>query len=115
MLIYGQKPMIQLSNITGRLGNQMFLFAFAYNQAKKLGVDRYFQDPEYFKDSQADIKAIFGQNVPPKMDMVAIHYRQTDYIGHDFYVNLSETDYYQKAMDLFPSDTKFLVFSDEPE
>jgi len=37
---------------------------------------------------------------------------EPNYKDNPFYVNLSETDYYEKAIKLFPVD-KFLVFSDD--
>lgn len=106
--------MIELSKITGRLGNQLFLFAFAYNYARQCGIDRYFQDPIYFRESEGEIKFILQQGIPERTDMVAIHYRQGDYVNNPLYTNLSETSYYDDAMALFP-DEDFLVFSDDIE
>ncbi len=107
--------MIPISNITGRLGNQMFQFAFVYDYARKHGIDRYFQDPKFFQHFPDEIKSIFQEGIGGQVDMVAIHVRRGDYVGHNFYVDLmNETTYYEDAMELFP-DSKFVVFSDDIE
>jgi hypothetical protein len=97
----------------GRLGNQMFQFAFMYTYSKKFETDYYFQDPSWFDEFKEDIKVLYGQNIVP-IDQVAIHVRRGDYVGNPFYVQLWKTDYYKKAMELFPNE-KFLVFSDDIE
>ena len=103
-----------MHKITGRLGNQMFQFAFLYDWTRKHDVDRYVQDPKYFQHYTDEILYIFREGVPRQTDMVAIHVRRGDYVNHNFYINLSETTYYEDAMDLFP-DADFLVFSDDIE
>jgi hypothetical protein len=109
--------MIPLWKIGGKLGNQMFQFAFCYAKAKEMGTDFYFQDPKYFIKYANEIKALFGDATFHNVDMidkVSLHVRRGDYVGNDFYVNLFRTDYYQKAMAEFPG-AKFLVFSDDIE
>ncbi len=107
--------MIPITNITGRLANQMFLFAFAYNYSIEHDIDRYFQDPKFFEDNADEIKAVFQEGISAKpIDMVAIHVRRGDYVNHHFYVDLMATNYYEKAMELFPH-ADFLVFSDDIE
>lgn len=108
------KNMIPIEKITGRLGNQMFQYAFLYTNARKNGIDCYYQDPKFFQEVADDIKQIFRQDIYAKTDMVAIHVRRGDYVGHHFYVDLSSTEYYRKAMELFP-DKDFIVFSDDIE
>jgi len=105
--------MIPIHKLTGRLGNQMFQFAFMYSYAKKYDNDYYFQDAEWFRDVDLDIKSIYSQNIVP-IDQVAIHVRRGDYVGNPFYVQLWKTNYYERAMELFPQE-KFLVFSDDIE
>lgn len=100
-----------LDKLFGRLGNRMFQMAFLYSYAKECGIDYYFQDPSYFEQYEGEIKYLFGKNIPPKLDMVAIHVRRGDYVGNNFYTNLMETPYYVDAMSLFP-DASFMVFSD---
>ncbi len=108
--------MISMDKITGRLGNQMFQFAFLYAHALENGLDKYYQDPKWFEGYEHEILSEFqnGLNGRDIIDMVAIHVRRGDYVGHDFYVDLSETSYYEDAMALFPNE-KFLVFSDDIE
>lgn len=115
--------MLQPSRIFGRLGNQMFQGAYIYAQMKR-GVipDIYVQDPAYFDDFKKEIKELYGYMIHENsVHCVAIHVRrgknpvnfnEPAYSENPFYVNLSETDYYKKAMALFP-DTKFIVFSDD--
>ena len=100
----------------------MFQGAFLYAEARRRGVDHYFQDPKYFEDYAEEIKQIFSGGIG-YLDQVGIHVRrganpinadEPKYSENPFYVNLCETDYYERAMALFPNDN-FLVFSDDPE
>ena len=103
-----QKP----SNIFGRLGNQMFQGAYIYAQMLD-GVigDIYVQDPKYFEKYKNQIVRLYGGGIG-YIDRVAIHVRRGDYVGNPFYVDLTKTDYYQRAIAEFPN-AKFLVFSDD--
>lgn len=102
-----------ISDITGRLGNQMFQFAALYAITREFGVDYYCQDPRWFEKYEFDIRKLFGENI--KYDhRVSIHVRRTDMTTNNFDINLSETDYYKKAMALFEKE-HFLVFSDDIE
>lgn len=106
--------MIPITKLSGRLGNQMFQFAYIFAQMKR-GIipDVYVQNPVYFDDYREDIKLLFGDGLS-KIDKVAIHVRRGDYVNNPFYVDLTQTDYYKKAMAEFP-DEKFMVFSDDIE
>lgn len=107
--------MIDITKITGRLGNQMFQYAFLYAEAKRRGIDRYYQSPEFFEGFTNDIKETFLEGVSnTPSEITAIHVRRGDYVGHHFYVDLMEDGYYQRAMAEFP-DSKFVVFSDDIE
>lgn len=106
--------MIPIQNITGRLGNQMFQYAFFYSYARNNSIDHYYQDPSFFEGREDEIKQIFQQGIDKPIDMVAIHVRRGDYVNNSFYIDLSYTNYYQEAMALFPH-TKFLVVSDDIE
>lgn len=107
--------MIPMWKLSGRLGNTMFQHAYLYSQARKGGIpDIYVQDEKYFEEFRDEIKSLFRQGIGDPIDMVAIHVRRGDYVNNPFYVDLTETDYYEKAMDLFPND-QFLVFSDDIE
>ena len=109
-----------IHELWGRLGNNMFQFAFIYAYAKENSTDIYFQDPKYFEKYANEIKAIFGDLTWTGEDFlkiggvepVSLHVRRGDYAGNSFYVDLSSTDYYQRAMAEFPG-RKFLVFSDD--
>lgn len=108
--------MIEMYKLSGRLGNQMFQFAYLTSQMLKDEIDDVFvQSEEYFKYHAKEIKTLYGQGIG-SVDKVAIHVRRGDYITthRHFYVNLMETSYYQDAMALFPGQ-KFLVFSDDIE
>lgn len=113
--------MIPIEKITGRLGNKMFQFAYIYSQFKEGNIpDIYLQDSKYFEKYEKEIKEMFGEGIG-YLDFVSIHVRrgsnptnldEPNYSENPFYVNLCETDYYEKAIALFPVD-KFLVFSDD--
>ncbi len=103
--------------IFGRLGNSMFQYAFIYAWAKEHGTDIYLQDPKYFEKYANEIKALFGDATWQGLDLidyVSIHVRRGYYVGNSFYIDLTQTDYYQKAMGEFPNRS-FLVFSDDIE
>lgn len=105
--------MVQPSKLFGRLGNSMFQYAFLYAYAKDHGVDYYFQDPAWFAGYEEDIKHLFSTGIV-KSDYVGIHVRRGDYVNNPFYVDLTKTDYYDRAMALFPG-AKFKIFSDDPK
>ena len=107
----------------GRFGNRMFQMAYIYAQFKEGKIpDIYIQDYRYFDKYREEIKRLFGKGIGELINKVAIHVRRAGnpvksnepaYSENPFYVNLSETDYYEKAMALFPNK-EFLVFSDDP-
>lgn len=115
--------MIKPEIITGRLGNKMFEIAYLYAQVRKgLIPDWYVQDIKHFKDYEQGIKMLFGTGIG-YLSQVGIHVRrganplnpsEPKYSFNPFYTNLSETDYYERAMAMFPNE-KFVVFSDDPE
>lgn len=106
--------MIPISNISGRLGNQMFQLAYIYARVRDgLIPDIYVQNSAYFEEYKDEIKKLFGEGIE-KIDMVGIHVRRGDYVDNPFYVDLMETPYYEDAMALFPKE-KFIVFSDNIE
>lgn len=109
-----QKIMVPITKYTGRLGNQMFQHAYLYAQMRK-GVipDIYLQDEKYFKEYAHEIRQMYGVG-RTNLDQVSIHVRRGDYVNNKFYVDLTKTDYYIRAMEQFP-DSEFLVFSDDIE
>lgn len=106
--------MIEMDKISGRTGNRMFQIAYIYGQMIKGSVpDIYVQDPDYFEHCRDQIKQLYGEGIIPN-SYVGIHVRRGDYVDNSFYVDLMKTDYYQKAMVMFPSE-KFMLFSDDVE
>lgn len=100
------------SKIFGRLGNNLFQGAFIYSKMLDGEIpDIYVQDPVYFDHHRDEIRKLYGQDITP-IKCVGIHVRRGDYINNSFYIDLMETDYYEKAMREFPS-ALFLVFSDD--
>lgn len=120
------------------MGNQMFLIATLYAIARDCkfplvdnSLGYYFQSPEHFINYESEIKAMFGDGIPKKTDMIAVHVRrggnpinpnEVNYSDNSFYVNLSETSYYERAMQKFVNDaggnlseSDFLIFSDDIE
>lgn len=95
----------------GGLGNLMFKQAYLYGQLLD-GVipDTYVQGEKYWKKHADFIRDAFDGDIGTT-DAVALHIRRGDYLqAHNFHVNLWETDYYQKAIALFPNEQKFIVF-----
>lgn len=106
--------MVNPDNIFGRLGNKMFQGAYIYSQFKDGNIpDIYVQDFSLFEKYEGDIKKLYGDGIG-FLPYVSIHVRRGDYVDNPFYVDLLKTDYYKRAIALFP-DKNFLVFSDDPE
>jgi len=96
--------------IMGGLGNRMFQFAYIYAQVRKgLIPDIYIQDFDYFKEFKEEIRQLYQKEIGKRKEFIALHIRRGDYVDNPFYVDLTKTDYYDKAMAQFP-DEKFLVF-----
>lgn len=106
--------MIEPWKLFGRLGNSMFQYAFLYSYARDKDIDFYFQNEKFFKNNEEAIRVLFSSGIPDPINKVAIHVRRGDYVNNPYYVDLMETDYYQRAMALFPN-SKFIVFSDDIE
>lgn len=94
----------------GGLGNLMFKQAYLISEMLDGHIpDVYLQDEKYFAHHAPDIRASFSEGIGAT-DKVAIHVRLGDYIGNSFHVDLTRTDYYQRAIAQFPPDTEFIVF-----
>lgn len=101
--------MTDLRTHFGGLGNRLFQLSYVYAQARKGEIpDIYVQDPRYFEPYQQEIRTLFADNLAP-LYMVSLHVRRGDYINNPYYVDLTQTDYYERAIEQFP-DAKFLVF-----
>lgn len=104
--------MIPIRNAVGGLGNILFKEAYLIGQLMEGNIpDLYLQDEKYFKKCSVFIQQKFGGNIG-FTDYNAIHVRLGDYVSSNFHTDLTQTDYYQRAVELFP-DKKFLVFSDD--
>lgn len=105
--------MVPIHQITGRLGNQMFNYAFLINYARMHGItDSYFpQDMEWFAENEDYIKALYSQDIG-SIDMVGIHVRRDDYLDPNRIQYALPLEYYKAAMSHFP-DAKFIVCSDD--
>lgn len=95
----------------GGLGNLMFKEAYLLGKVLDGEItDQYVQGELYWRKHKDVIKKQFSDGIVP-VDKVALHIRRGDYLNaHHFHVNLWETDYYKKAVALFPDDTQFIVF-----
>lgn len=72
--------------------------------------DIYVQDFHLWENWQEEVKNLFSKNIGPRTDYVSLHLRRGDYLkAKHFHFDLSETEYYQKAVSFFPTE-EFLVF-----
>lgn len=102
--------MIPVRQILGGLGNLMFKHAFLYAMMRRGQIpDVYVQDFGYFGDFKEEVRAMYQQGVYSHDPRIALHIRRGDYNDNSFYVDLTKTDYYDKAIDMFRNE-KFLVF-----
>lgn len=103
--------MLPIRKSIGGVGNLMFKQAYLYAQIAYGKIpDTYLQSEKYFTDIAPFIKEEFGKGIGPRADYIALHIRRGDYLkAKHFHTDLSETEYYQKAVKLFPKDD-FLVF-----
>jgi hypothetical protein len=70
--------------------------------------DVYLQSAKYWERHKETIRSHFGENIG-HTNAVALHIRRGDYLNNNFYADLWKTDYYKKAIALFPNE-KFIVF-----
>lgn len=106
--------MIPIHKIGGRLGNRMFQLAYIYGQMRRGAIpDIWVQHPEHFDDFREGVLEMFGGGPVHHHPYVSLHVRRGDYVFDPAFVNLSKTDYYERAIAMFPDD-KFMVFSDDP-
>ena len=101
--------MVEPRKIFGGLGNRMFQGAYIYSQFLDGNIpDIYLQDEKYFEKHKDKIKELYGIDII-KSDYISLHIRRGDYLGNKFYVDLTKTDYYDKAIAEF-SNEKFMIF-----
>lgn len=93
----------------GGLGNSMFQMAYIYAQMREGTIPNiYVQDYRLWEKYGAEIKAWYSKDIV-KSDYISLHIRRGDYKNNPYYVDLTQTDYYDKAIAMFPEE-KFLVF-----
>lgn len=112
-----------IRSVMGGLGNNLFQFAYLYARVKDGTIpDIYLQDPAYFEKYAEEIKGLLQDGIG-FIPFVSIHVRrgtnpsnpsEPAYADNPFYVNLSQTEYYERAINQFPK-ANFLVFSDDIE
>lgn len=95
----------------GGLGNLLFKEAYIWAQMRDGKIaDIYVQSSIYWQDYKEEIRQRFSSGIGYD-ERVALHIRRGDYLKvSQFHVCLWDTDYYKKAIKLFPENTKFLVF-----
>lgn len=94
----------------GGLGNLLFKQAYIWAQMREGNIpDVYLQSEKYFAKYRNEIKQMFAHGIT-RNDFVGLHIRRGDYMkATQFHTPLWQTDYYKKAVSLFPNE-KFLVF-----
>jgi len=106
--------MTNIEHFTGRLGSQMFYWAFIRSWCEENGWN-YEYLPNImvgtFTKHEKLIRGMFTPGIPPTIDRVSIHVRRTDYVGNPV-LYLLPLEYYRQAMAMFPGE-RFLVFSDD--
>jgi hypothetical protein len=113
------EPSFSYSEIPLTIGNDIILHGF-------------FQSEKYFKEYKLGLLRLFDTfpretitSVTPFINnimietgsnnLVSIHVRRGDYVGKgDFHTNLTDTDYYERAMNMF-EDSVFIFVSDDIE
>ena len=99
--------------------NGNFYKEFKLNPKVNYDLQGYFQSWKYFEHCKDTVDRFFYIDIPSwvtsqNKEYVSIHIRRGDYIHlSHIHTNLSETDYYRKAISYFDSNQKFQVYSDD--
>jgi hypothetical protein len=104
---------------------------FSFNKVPQISEDillkGYFQSEKYFKEYRKEILELFTlpEEIQNKVrekykdvlekNPISIHLRLGDYQGQPSFHPVQKMSYYNRAMDLMPSDSIYLVFSDDIE
>ena len=90
---------------------------FNLQKNKNYDLKGYFQSYKYFGDYKEIFLKYFELNreytIIPNDNVISIHVRRGDYINLQHIHPILEFEYYKKAMEHFPNDSTFLVFSDD--
>lgn len=101
--------MLPVRQQIGGLGNLMFKQAYILGQFLDGKIpDVYLQSTKYWETHKEEIKATFSEGIGND-DRIGIQIRRGDYVNNSFYVDLTDTDYYEKAIVMFPGE-RFLIF-----
>jgi hypothetical protein len=101
--------MRNITDFTGRLGNQMFMYAFIHAERRRRGVDPHFPNsPEFAGEYLEEVIQQFRGGIGPRDDRVSIHVRRGDFLHKQMMLTL-DAYYYKCAVSLFPH-SRFLVF-----
>ena len=110
------------------ISSPAMLFNLNGRQLCSILLDGYFQDPSIASSvkSQGDIFGVLNKthrhlrDLLPKayFEYVAVHIRRGDYVSSKNASKVFKTiplDYYRSAVKKFPSNTKFIIFGDDPK
>ena len=87
----------------------------------------YFQSEKYFADYSEEIKELFSPSEETKQyindkygellsgEVASIHIRRGDYLKFKNIHPTCTKEYYTQAMSELPEDTKYMIFSDDPD
>jgi hypothetical protein len=80
-------------------------------------IDAHLQSPKFFEHCIEEVRHYFTmKNEGEQNDFCAIHVRAGDYIDNpNAYHPRCSKEYYEKAISMMPSGTKYLIFSDDIE
>lgn len=93
----------------GGLGNRLFQMAYLHAQEANGAIpDIYVQDPKYFENVGNKMRLMYRDGILEN-PLISLHIRRGDYLNNPVYVDLTQTDYYDRAIAQFPGET-FLVF-----
>lgn len=94
--------MRKIRDFMGGLGNRLFQYGFLYSQVREGNLpDIYLQDYRYFHKYREELRQILGGGIalqPSHKCFISLHIRRGDYVNNPHYVDLTKTDYYQKAV-----------------
>lgn len=101
--------MLKIRNQIGGVGNLMFKQAYIIGKHLDGEIpDIYVQSYKYWDKHKDYIKRHFSEGIDYD-GRIGLQIRRGDYVDNPFYVDLCNTDYYERAMEMFPGE-RFLIF-----